>query len=88
MGMPVENLVSPGHLREVCWAPPENPVADALHVALTSHGVRDWQAVRVAPLLAEAFALATKQLEAAELADAAADSVLPESDEKIDSSTP
>jgi ribonuclease D len=88
MGMPVENLVSPGPLREVCWAPPENQVAETLYVALTGHGVRDWQAVRVAPLLAEAFALATKQLEAAELAVAAADSVLPESDEKIDSSTP
>lgn len=88
MGMPVENLVSPGPLREVCWAPPENQVADALYVALTGHGVRDWQAVRVAPLLAEAFALATKQLEAAELAIAAGDTALPESDEKIDSSTP
>ena len=88
MGMPVENLVSPGPLREVCWAPPENQVSDALYVALTDHGVRDWQAVRVAPLLAEAFALATKQLEEAELAIAAGDSVLPESDEKIDSSTP
>jgi ribonuclease D len=88
MGMPVENLVSPGPLREVCWAPPENQVADALYVALTGHGVRDWQAVRVAPLLAKAFALATKQLEAAELAIAAGDTALPESDEKIDSSTP
>jgi ribonuclease D len=88
MGMPVENLVSPGPLREVCWAPPENPVAEALYVALTGHGVRDWQAVRVAPLLAEAFALATKQLEAAQLAIAAADPVLPESDEKNESSTP
>ena len=88
MGMPVENLVSPGPLREVCWAPPENQVADALYAALTGHGVRDWQAVRVAPLLAEAFALATKQLEAAQLAIAAADPVLPESDEKNDSSTP
>jgi ribonuclease D len=88
MGMPVENLVSPGPLREVCWAPPENPVADALHVALTGHGVRDWQAVRVAPLLAEAFALATKQYEEAQLVMAAGESVLPESDEIIDSSTP
>ncbi len=88
MGMPVENLVSPGPLREVCWAPPENPVADALHVALTSHGVRDWQAVRVAPLLAEAFALATKQYEEAQLVMAAGESVLPESDEIIDPSTP
>jgi hypothetical protein len=50
--------------------------------------VRDWQAVRVAPLLAEAFALATKQYEEAQLVMAAGESVLPESDEIIDSSTP
>ena len=88
MGMPVENLVSPGPLREVCWAPPESPSTEALHAALAGHGVRDWQAVRVAPLLNEAFALASEQFETAQLADTVGDTVSPESDEKIDSSTP
>jgi ribonuclease D len=88
MGMPVENLISPGPLREVCWAPPENNAIESLHVALTGNGVRDWQAERVAPLLNEAFALATKQFEAAELAGSEIRSMPEESHEKIDSSTP
>jgi ribonuclease D len=68
MGMPIENLVSPGPLREVCWAPPENQNTEALHVALVSQGLRAWQAARVAPLLADAFALAAAQLSAADTA--------------------
>jgi ribonuclease D len=88
LGMPVENLISPGPLREVCWAPPENLTVEALHVALTGQGVRDWQAVRVAPLLSDSFALATAQFAAAELSVTEGDSVSHQSDEKIESSTP
>lgn len=93
MGMPVENLVSPGPLREVCWAPPEDPSTEALHAALAGHGVREWQAERVAPLLAEAFALAAEQSEASapvatHPALAEGSSVTTDSNEKIDSSTP
>jgi hypothetical protein len=50
--------------------------------------VRDWQAVRVAQLLSDAFALATAQFAAAELSVTEGDSVSPQSDEKIESRTP
>lgn len=68
MGMPVENLVSPGPLREVCWAPPQDQSVDTLHAALMTEGLREWQAVRVAPLLDAAFTFATAQFESAEMA--------------------
>jgi ribonuclease D len=87
MMMPVENLISPGPLREVCWAPPEDNTSENLRVALASEGVRDWQATRVAPLLEEAFALASAQHAEAELAVAVAEPVATAFDEKIDPPT-
>jgi ribonuclease D len=68
MNMPVENVISPGPLREVCWAPPQDHTSENLRVALASEGVREWQARRVAPLLEEAFALASAQHAEAQLA--------------------
>ena len=61
LSMPVENLVSPGPLREVCWAPPAEQTVDTLTTALVAQGVRPWQASRVAPLLDEAFSLAAAE---------------------------
>jgi ribonuclease D len=90
MNMPVENVISPGPLREVCWAPPQDHTSENLRVALASEGVREWQATRVAPLLEEAFALASAQHAEAQLAavvvaeQAASASA---SDEKIDPPT-
>jgi ribonuclease D len=88
MGMPVENLVSPGPLREVCWAPPQDQSAVALHDALVSEGLREWQAVRVAPLLAEAFDLAVAQFEAAETAVSESATVPPAADETTERIAP
>ena len=67
LSMPVENLISPGPLREVCWAPPEDQSTGALRDSLTKEGVRAWQAERIAPLLENAFALATAQHDEAAL---------------------
>jgi ribonuclease D len=73
LSMPVENLISPGPLREVCWAPPEDQSADALRDALASEGVRNWQATRIAPLLEAAFAEAREEQEHAALVAAVAE---------------
>ena len=88
MGMPVENLVSPGPLREVCWAPPQDQSAVALHDALVSEGLREWQAVRVGPLLAVAFDLASAQFEAAEMAVSESDTLSPAPDETTERIAP
>ena len=84
LSMPVENLISPGPLREVCWAPPEDQSADALREALASEGVRDWQAIRIAPLLQAAFERATAQHDEAALAAAAAEQATAVTSEKND----
>jgi ribonuclease D len=88
MMMPVENLISPGPLREVCWAPPEDYTSENLRVALASEGVREWQATRVAPLLEEAFTVATAQFESAELAAAESGTVSPTPDETTERIAP
>lgn len=88
MGMPVENLVSPGPLREVCWAPPQDQSTEAIHDALMSEGLREWQAVRVAPLLADAFALAVAQFEAAETTASETGPVPPGPDETTERIAP
>ena len=54
--IPVENLVSPDPLRRVVWRPPSTPNEAGFLEALHGHGVRQWQAEVVAPMLARAFA--------------------------------
>ena len=62
MHMPIENLISPAPLREVCWAPPAIISQESLTAALISFGVRSWQAARVAPLLERAFLLPVAEI--------------------------
>jgi len=54
-GIPVENLLTPDHLRRVCWSPPEEVSLESLDLALTDMGARSWQRARVVPLLLAAF---------------------------------
>jgi ribonuclease D len=54
-GIPVENLLTPDHLRRVCWSPPEDLSLESLNVALNAMGARAWQRARVVPLLLKAF---------------------------------
>ena len=57
--MPVENLITPEHVRRVCWKPPtgstENLSVSAVELALTDLGARQWQIALVAPALAAAL---------------------------------
>ncbi len=54
--IPVENVCSPDPLRRVIWRPPVDRDVQGFTQALRGHGVRQWQADVVAPLLAKAFA--------------------------------
>ena len=57
--IPVENLMTPEHVRRVCWKPPvgatESLCLQAVEQALTELGARQWQIALVAPALAAAL---------------------------------
>ena len=57
--IPVENLMTPEHVRRVCWKPPvgatESLSIQAVEHALTELGARQWQIALVAPALAAAL---------------------------------
>lgn len=54
--IPVENVLTPDHLRKVCWAPDDEHSPNALDSQLQNLGARRWQRDIVVPLLIEAFA--------------------------------
>jgi ribonuclease D len=53
--LPVENLLTPDHLRRIAWRPPEPATAESVDAALAGYGARAWQRVQVVPLLVSAF---------------------------------
>jgi ribonuclease D len=57
--IPVENLVTPEHIRRVCWKPPIGATTtlsvSEVEKALTELGARQWQIDLVAPALAAAL---------------------------------
>jgi ribonuclease D len=57
--IPVENLMTPEHVRRVCWKPPtgatETLSVAAVELALAELGARQWQVALVAPALAAAL---------------------------------
>ena len=55
MSIPVENLLTPDHLRRVAWDVPE--VVDVEHIAdaLRAAGAREWQIAATAPSIVQAF---------------------------------
>ncbi|MCU1446616.1 HRDC domain-containing protein [Cryobacterium sp.] len=53
--VPLENLLTPEHLRRVSWQPPEPADADAVGNALAQLGARTWQIEATAQLIADAF---------------------------------
>jgi ribonuclease D len=55
ISMPVENLLTPGILRELAWQPPETVDAESVGNALVHHGARTWQVELTAALIADAF---------------------------------
>ena len=57
--IPVENLITPEHVRRVCWKPPTGATEvlslQAVERALIELGARQWQINLVAPALALAL---------------------------------
>jgi ribonuclease D len=57
--LPVENLLTPDHLRRTLWTPPETREPDALTAAvreqLAGYGARPWQVDLAAPVLVSAI---------------------------------
>jgi ribonuclease D len=57
--IPVENLITPEHVRRVCWKPPVGATAtlsvSLVETALSELGARQWQIDLVAPALAAAL---------------------------------
>lgn len=63
LGMPVENVLTPDHLRRVAWHPPIAPTAANLADALAALGARAWQVEATAQIIADAFVKAAQTLE-------------------------
>ncbi len=53
--MPVENLLTPDHLRRLMWRPPTELNSESVDAALAELGARSWQRKLTAPLLLEAL---------------------------------
>ncbi len=56
--IPLENLMSPQLLREICFNPPATPHIEVIEAQLRESGARNWQARLSAPAIHRAFALA------------------------------
>lgn len=63
MEMPVENLLTPDHLRRVAWTPPSDPSAEGIGEALLALGARQWQVAATSQLIADAFVEAAQSVE-------------------------
>lgn len=61
--MPVENVLTPDHLRRVAWSPPAEPTADAIGAALSALGARAWQVEATAQTIADAFVEAEQSVQ-------------------------
>ncbi|MEY4349224.1 MAG: hypothetical protein RL719_521, partial [Actinomycetota bacterium] len=60
LNLPLENLISPEVIRQVCWAP-EIESIDSLKLQIKRHGARDWQVELVALTILEAIIEADSQ---------------------------
>jgi ribonuclease D len=60
LSIPAENVLTPEHLRRVCWSPDDATSPSAIDRQLQLLGARRWQRDIVVPLLIEAFAEATQ----------------------------
>ncbi|QYM76164.1 HRDC domain-containing protein [Leucobacter luti] len=54
-GIPIENLLTPDHLRRLVWRPPADRSAESIALRLKELGAREWQLGIVAPILAAVF---------------------------------
>ena len=55
LNIPSENILTPDHLRRVCWRPPSKITVETISAALAELGARAWQIEKTAPLLVDAM---------------------------------
>jgi ribonuclease D len=55
LNLPLENLLTPDILRQVCFSPPEPATADSVRSMLLEFGARKWQADLTAELITESI---------------------------------
>ncbi|OJX65019.1 MAG: ribonuclease D [Micrococcales bacterium 73-13] len=58
LAIPLENLLTPEHLRRLAWAPPEPATTEAIGEALKALGARPWQIALTAQRIADSFSAA------------------------------
>ncbi|MFM5905441.1 MAG: HRDC domain-containing protein [Micrococcales bacterium] len=63
LNLPVENLLTPDYLRQLCWQPPQPVSPESIGAFLKSLGARDWQVEAVASTLVAAMAAEPKTTE-------------------------
>ncbi|MRG58593.1 ribonuclease D [Agromyces sp. CFH 90414] len=63
MDMPVENLLTPDHLRRLAWRPPADASSAGIRDALAKLGARPWQLDATAQIIADAFVKAAQSVE-------------------------
>jgi ribonuclease D len=63
LSVPVENLLTPEHLRRVAWTPPDPVDAASVAQTLAGLGARPWQIDATAQLIADAFVDAHQKLD-------------------------
>ncbi|MGO4385566.1 HRDC domain-containing protein [Specibacter sp. RAF43] len=56
LNIPAENVLTPDHLRRICWRPPTPITAETVAEALAELGARPWQVGATTALLTEALA--------------------------------
>ena len=61
--MPVENLLTPDHLRRLAWTPPPTRDAASIGAALAALGARAWQVEASAQRIADAFVEASQTVQ-------------------------
>lgn len=61
--MPVENLLTPDHLRRVAWSPPTESTAEAIAAELAALGARPWQIEATSQTIADAFVEASQSVQ-------------------------
>ncbi len=69
VAIPVENLLTPESLRRVAWAPPAEPTAAAIGVALAELGARPWQIEATSQVIAQSFVEASQNADDSAEAD-------------------
>lgn len=55
LDLPVENLLTPEHVRRLAWSPPDDPTPAAVDAVLVAAGARPWQRQQTVDLLVAAF---------------------------------